>query len=188
MGHSVSLPADRIFGIAHLDECLKTFTVKRKSGIAENGWIFIQGEHEVGVGPVAGRDKPGEPFRVLMTNGKSGKDLVSGWRRIETIFPDGLAEPEIAEWQDKFRICLSENFHQLLLKSIATASDDEQRKALKKEYDDEVDAEVEADLKLRAEGRSAPFRSPHYVKYEDYIKAMREAALCKRAEYTEPMN
>lgn len=82
-----------------------TYTVKRTSGLYDDGWkISHQSDMEKYlVGPAATKHCSKDPdgtWRIFLDNKKSADEYVCGWRRLETIYPTRLAGEEIQKWRD----------------------------------------------------------------------------------------
>ena len=155
------------FSIAHLPHANEDYTVIRSGGDEETGWKVVQESHAAGEGPMAGREKTGKPFRVLMENG--GKNLWA-WRRVETIWPTRLTVDEIADWQKKFLICLEENDLERMNAAIQAARyNGTPDMALEAEYDAALDAQVAEDMKLP----NPPFRSSNFTSVAEAEEANR---------------
>ena len=85
------------------------YTVKRTSGVFEEGWkISIHSGCELNLeGPSATKHFPKDTglWRIFMDNGKTADEYMCGWRRIETIYPTRLNgdEDAIKAWRQSLQ-------------------------------------------------------------------------------------
>ena len=81
-----------------------TYTVKRTSGLFDDGWkISHQSASQPSLnGPSATKHcgKDDNKWRIFLDNNKSGEAYACGWRRIETIHPTRLYGGDIEAWRE----------------------------------------------------------------------------------------
>ena len=109
MGQPISIPKERQVSLRDYTIYTNdTYTVKRTSGILDEGWtIASESGFEPNVdGPSASKQFPKDAvfWRIFMDNGKPGDEYVCGWRRLETIHPTRLSgdEEAIKVWREAF--------------------------------------------------------------------------------------